>query len=108
MGSIKQRNQEKRQRTKLRRYKRSILGICGVIVLMSVIVAVSSISLRAKNNKYKTQEIELQAQLKEEKLRAEEIEDLGKYVGTDAYIEDIAKDKLGLLYENEILFQPET
>lgn len=108
MGSIKQRNRYNRQKSKLRRHKRSILGICGVIILLSVIVAAGSVSLRAKEKNYKEQEIELRAQLEEEKMRAEEIADLEKYIGTDAYIEDVAKDKLGLLYENEILFQPET
>lgn len=53
------------------------------------------------------QEVELEKQLEEEALRAEEIEELEGYVGTDEYVEDVAKDKLGLVYPNEILFQAE-
>ena len=35
------------------------------------------------------------------------IDELEEYVGTDEYIEDIAKEKLGLVYPNEILFEAE-
>ena len=52
-------------------------------------------------------EIFLETQLKEEKERTEEIKEFEKYAGTDAYIEDVAKDKLGLIHKNEILFEPE-
>ena len=63
--------------------------------------------MHKKNKAYKAQEEELQKQLEEEELRAEEIEELEDYVGTDEYIEDVAKDKLGLVYPNEILFEAE-
>ena len=49
----------------------------------------------------------LKTQLKEEKERTEEIKEFEEYAGTDAYIEDVAKDKLGLIHKNEILFEPE-
>lgn len=64
-------------------------------------------SLQAKNKRYKQQEAELTAQLKEEKERTEEIKEFEEYAGTDAYIEDVAKDKLGLIHKNEILFEQE-
>lgn len=107
MTGIKQRNRDKRQRARMRGHKKSVLSICGVIILLSGILTVGSISLQAKNRAYKQQEAELNARLKEEKERSEEIKDLEEYVGTDEYIEDVAKDKLGLVYENEILFQAE-
>lgn len=108
MGSKKRKNNAKHQGRQKNQHKNSILSICSVMILMSVIIAVSSMSLQAKNKSYKAQEKELQRRLEEEKVREQEIEDLREYVGTDAYIEDVAKDKLGLIYENEILFQPET
>ena len=51
------------------------------------------------------QEEELIAQIEEEKARTEEIEELEAYVGTEEYVEQIAKDKLGLVYEDEIIFK---
>ena len=49
----------------------------------------------------------IQEQLQNEEMRAEEIEELEDYVGTKEYIEDVAKDKLGLVHPNEILFEAE-
>lgn len=37
--------------------------------------------------------------------RTLEIEALGKEVQTKGYIEDVAREKLGLVYEDEILFK---
>ena len=79
-----------------------------VIVILTVILSFGSISLRAKNRRYQQQEAELAAQLKEEKERTKEIDEFEEYAGTNKYIEDIAKDKLGLIYENETLFEPES
>lgn len=40
-------------------------------------------------------------------MRSKEIENLKEYVQSDKYIEDVARDKLGLVFEDEILFQAE-
>ena len=39
--------------------------------------------------------------------RAKEIEEYGKYVQTKKYAEEVAKEKLGLVYEDEIIFKAE-
>ena len=67
MRSVKQRNRDKRQRTRMRRHKASILSICGVILLLTIILSVGSMSLQAKNKRYKQQEAELTAQLERSK-----------------------------------------
>lgn len=82
-----------------------MLGISAVILLLAVMVTVSSVELRAKNNAYIEQEQELEADIQAEKERAEEISDLEEYVGTDEYVEQQAKDRLGLVHENEIIFK---
>lgn len=88
-------------------HRLSILLISCVIVVLGITLSVASISLHKKNQNYKIQEAELMKQLEEEELRAEEIDELEEYVGTDEYIEDVAKEKLGLVYPNEILFEAE-
>ena len=102
---------KKKREARMQRYvlqhKISVVSISCVIVLMAVILSVGSISLRAKNENYIAQEAELQRQLQQEQERAMEIEELEDYVGTDAYIEDVAKEKLGLINPNEILFKAE-
>lgn len=102
---IKQKSRVNRRRSRLQKHKASVLGICGVILLLVAVVSVSSMSLRAKNESYIEQEAELEAQIQEEQERTEEIEQMEDYVGTNEYIEQTARDKLGLIYENEILFK---
>jgi len=96
-----------RARRRVLEHRLSILLISCVIVVLGVTLSVASISLHKKNQEYKVQEAELEKQLEEEELRAEEINELEEYVGTDEYIEDVAKEKLGLVYPNEILFEAE-
>ena len=105
MGSIKQKNRARRRKKQVQQHRRSMLGISAVILLLAVIVSVSSIELRAKNSAYIEQEQELEEEIQAEKDRAEGIEDLEEYVGTDEYVEQTAKDKLGLVHENEIIFK---
>ncbi len=88
-------------------HRLSILLISCVIVVLGACLSVASISLHKKNQEYKMQEAELEKQLEEEAVRTEENEELEEYVGTDEYVEDVAKDKLGLVYPNEILFEAE-
>lgn len=86
-------------------HKRSILAICAVIIMLVVVVSVNGMTLRAKEKAYQAQVVELEKQIKEEEARAKEIDDLEKYVGTDEYVEEVAKEKLGLVHKNEIIFK---
>lgn len=45
------------------------------------------------------------ARLPAENARTESITEFGKEVQTKGYIEDVAREKLGLVYEDEILFK---
>ena len=46
-------------------------------------------------------------QIVAEEERAKEIEEFEKYTQTKKYVEEVARDKLGLVYEGEILFKDE-
>ena len=61
--------------------------------------------LRQKGEAYQQREEELMSAIAEEEARAEEIEELRKYVQTKKYAEEVAKERLGLVYEDEILFK---
>lgn len=89
----------------MRIHKRSMLAIGAVIVLLTVIVSVGSMTLKAKEEAYKAQEIELRQQIEEEKKRAQEIDKLETYVGTDEYVEEMAREKLGMVYKDETIFK---
>lgn len=109
MKKIKQERHSRssRQKRRLRGHKRSVLVVSAVIILLGAIVFANSMTLRAKEKVYKEQELEIRQQIKEEEQKAKEIDKLEKYVGTDAYVEDMAREKLGLVYEDEIIFKAE-
>ena len=107
MGSRRKRKHSAQGKKRILQHKISVLGISSVIVMLAVVLAVGSMSLREKNERYKAQQAELETQLEEQKARGEEIEALEEYVGSDEYVEDVAKEKLGLVNPNEILFQAE-
>ena len=74
---------------------------------MLVVVGIKSIELREKKAYYAKREDELALQIEQEEQRAEEIKEYETYTQTKKYIEEVARDKLGLVYEGEILFKDE-
>lgn len=84
----------------------AILGITIVVVSLGVVVNVKSGSLRKKDLEYQTREETLVRQVDQEKSRANELEEYRIYVQTKQYIEEVAKQKLGLVKPDEILLKP--
>ena len=105
MKDTRRNSRKRRSRRRTNQHKLSVLVITGVILLMTALVVVGGISLRAKEKSYLAQETELKKQIDEEKARSQEIDDMEAYVGTDEYVEEIAKEKLGLVNENEIILK---
>ena len=105
MKDTRRSSRKRRSRRRTNQHKLSVLVITGVILLMTALVVVGGISLRAKEKSYLAQETELKKQIDEEKARSQEIDDMEAYVGTDEYVEEIAKEKLGLVNENEIILK---
>lgn len=83
----------------------SMVLVTSVVVMILVVVAINSVKLQSKIDEQTARETELLAQVEAEKTRAEEIEEYRKYTQTKKYVEEVAKDKLGLVYEGEILFK---
>jgi len=77
------------------------------MLMLVVVVAVSSVGLMAKKETYRQREIALEEQIAAEEARKKEIEEFETYSHTKKYIEEVARDKLGLVYEGEILFKDE-
>ncbi|MCI8992650.1 MAG: septum formation initiator family protein [Eubacterium sp.] len=76
-----------------------------VVFLLAGVMLIRMAVLYQKNEDYKQQEVQLSEQIKEETDRQKELEDYQSYVQSDQYVERTAKSKLGLLYENEIVFK---
>lgn len=93
-------------RRALQRSRRVGMRIIAFAVLCLLIVAsVGKIQLRQKGEAYQQREEELMSAIAEEEARAKEIEKLRIYVHTNKYAEEVAKERLGLVYEDEILFK---
>ena len=50
---------------------------------------------------------DLEAKIEAEKARSEELNKLKIYVQTKDYIEDVAKEKLGLVNPDELILKPD-
>ena len=84
----------------------AIIGITVVVVSLGVVVNVKSASMRKKDLEYQVREEQLQRQKEKEESRAIELENYRVYVQTKQYIEEVAKQKLGLVMPDEILLKP--
>lgn len=78
-----------------------------VVVMLLIVVAFDSVQLKAKKDTYLQKEAALEEQIEAEQKRAQEIEEFEKYTHTKKYVEEVARDKLGMVYEGEILFKNE-
>lgn len=90
---------------KKRQNKFGMFLVTTVVAMLLIVVAVKSLELRQKLEVYQEKEQILLEQIEQEKEREKEIEEYEKYTQTKKYIEEIAKDKLGLVHDNEIIFR---
>lgn len=98
---------KRRKKTKKRYNRKSMAFITIIVAVLLVSLSVQSYQLKQRNLVYADQMAELEQQMKEENGRTEDIEKLKDYMDTDEYVEDVARDKLGMVKEDEILLKPE-
>lgn len=85
----------------------SVALVIMVIVMLMIVIAYGRYEIHQKQKVYTLKEEQLLEQIEEEEKRAEEIEEYRKYTQTQKYVEEVAKEKLGLVNENEIIFKSE-
>lgn len=84
----------------------ALVGVTLVVASLAVVVNLKSASLKEKDLAYQVREESLLAQKAEEEKRKAELEERKVYVQTKQYIEEVAKEKLGLVNPDEILLKP--
>ena len=95
---------------RLKKQRRSTLA--GMIIAIIVVVALGVVlwrgkaGLEEKNADYQAQITELQSQIDDENKRSDELSEYEKYVKTKKFGEEIAKNKFGLIYPDELVFKP--
>ena len=96
-----------KKRKSARRDDKRVGKICIGIILI-VFVAVMTVQINKvyqKDQEKIAEEQELREQLQYELDRQEELKEYQEYIKSSEYVEDIAESKLGLLYENQVIFR---
>ena len=83
----------------------SMVLVSVVVLLILAAVSVASLDLQEQLDAYTARKEQLAKQIAAEEERKLEIEEYRKYTQTKKFAEEYAKEKLGLVYEDEILFK---
>lgn len=97
----------KNQRRKIGYNQLGMVAIALIVFVLLVGLMIQSNTLEGRLSAYNTKAASLEEDIQAEKDRTEEIDELKEYMQTDEYAEEIAREKLGLVKENEIVFQEE-
>lgn len=79
--------------------------VIGAFLVM--VLSIQMVRLYQKNQEYVKREDALTNQVQELEKQKEDLADYEGYINSTEYIEDTAKKKLGLVYDNEIIFREE-
>lgn len=81
------------------------LAVVALMLVICFVVGRSSGKFEDKNNLYDKQIAELDVQIADQNERRDELNTLSVYVTTKQFIEEFAREKLGLVYEDELIFR---
>lgn len=93
--------------TKKRQNKVSVILIGIVVTLLIIVVSVGKYNIKQKKAEYDKREQILRDQIAAEEARSEEIAEYEKYTKTKKFAEEVAKEQLGLVKDDEIIFKEE-
>jgi cell division protein DivIC len=93
----------RKRRRKSYRIKFLIGGFLLLVVCSTA--AYQGYQIKQEKEQYESRLKELNDKIKDEEDRTEEIKDYEDYVQTDEYVEEVARDKLGLVYDDEVLLK---
>ena len=99
MSWDKKNNRPKRKRSMTSRFVGIILLALSVCVVVNVAIQLNTyVALKAQKE-------DLEKQIEEENKKKEEYNNQMEYYSTDEYIEKIAREQLGLVMPDEIVFK---
>lgn len=84
----------------------TIAGIVALCLILCSTVTYKTYLLKRQSKTYQQRIEQLKNEQDEQNAREEELKEFKKHVKTDEYVEEIARDKLGLVYEGELVFEP--
>ena len=80
-------------------------SISTVVTMLLAVLLIQGQSLQKRIQENEQRKEELLAETETEQERTSEIEDMEEYMQSDEYIEKIAREKIGLVKDNEIIFK---
>ncbi|MED9965819.1 MAG: septum formation initiator family protein [Blautia sp.] len=100
-------------KTKKKSKKKNIIGynrlgmlaIALVVLILLGGLMIESRHLQGRLAVYDAKAATLEQAIEEEQERTKEIEELRDYMQTDEYAEEVARERLGLVKDNEIVFK---
>ena len=87
--------------------KNGLKIIAVAVLVLFAVITYSSIGLQAEKRALEKQKSELEAKLQDEAERSEELTERRAYMQTVRYIEEIAREVLGLVYPDETILRPQ-
>ena len=81
--------------------------ICVLVIAICIAVSIASRKIKATNEEHAAKIEQLKDQIAEEEARGEELANYSKYINTKQFVEQVAREKLGLVYPGEIIFKGE-
>ena len=94
-----------RRRKKRKQNGNGKIWISIIVATLLIVMSVQIVGLYNKKETYMAKQSSLKTQLEDEKNRSQEIKDYEEYTKTQKFIEDMAKSRLGLVYDNEVIFK---
>lgn len=93
-----------------KRIANNYLGMAAIAIVVLLLLGVftyQSQNLRLRIAVYDAKAAALEDSIESEKERTKEIDEQKEYMQTDEYIAEVARDKLGLVKGNEVVFEEE-
>lgn len=100
----------KKSKKNKKRIANNNLGMAAIAIVVLLLLGgltYQSQTLKARIAVYDAKAAALETSIEDEKERTEEIDEQKDYMQTDEYIAEVARDKLGLVKGNEIVFEEE-
>lgn len=85
----------------------AMLSITFVVGVLFIAMMTMSLNLQQQISDCKTEMKEVQSQIDEENERTKKIDETKERMDTDEYVAEVAREKLGLVKDNEIVFKEE-
>ena len=79
-----------------------------MVLILCVCLGIRTANLKKESEELAEKKASIEKQIEDEEQRTKELEELEKYMKTKKYMEEVAKEKLGLVYPKEILIEPES